>query len=112
MQKRQNLVENPLQHSIGAVNVGSSVMGLKYKDGVMIAADTSITYGGMLKDKDARRIVKLNDEVAFGCSGEMADMQMLLKELERKSDGDMIEQDGATFMSAREYYNFTARHNY
>ena len=87
-------------------------MGLKYKDGVMIAADTSITYGGMLKEKDARRIEKLNDEVAYGCSGEMADAQELKKELDRKFESDFMEQDGATFMTAREYYNFISRLNY
>ena len=85
------MVENPLQHSLGAVNVGTSVMGLKYKDGVMIAADTAISYGGMCKVKDARRIIKLNDEVAFGCSGEMSDMQELKKALERKNEADEIE---------------------
>ena len=66
-------IENPLQHSIGAVNVGSSVLALKYKDGVMIAADTAISYGGMRKEKDAKRIKKLNDEVIYASSGEMAD---------------------------------------
>jgi len=50
------LVENPLQHSLGAVNVGSSVMAIKYNGGVMIAADTAISYGGMRRVKDARRI--------------------------------------------------------
>ena len=63
----------PKVHSIGAVNIGPSVMGIRFKDGVLIAADRSITYGGMLKHKNADRIWKLNDECAFGCSGEMAD---------------------------------------
>ena len=73
MQGRQNLVENPLQHSLGAVNVGTSVMAIKYKDGVLVAADTAISYGGMRKVKDARRIEKLNDECVIASSGEMAD---------------------------------------
>ena len=63
----------PTLHSLGAVNVGISVMALKFKDGVIIAADTNISYGGMKKEKNARRIVKLSDECAFACSGEMAD---------------------------------------
>ena len=70
-------IENPLQHSIGAVNVGSSVLALKYKDGVMIAADTAISYGGMRQTKDAKRIKKLNDELIYASSGEMADFQNL-----------------------------------
>jgi 20S proteasome alpha/beta subunit len=48
-------------------------MAMKFKGGVIIAADTAISYGGMKKEKDARRIVKLSDECAFACSGEMAD---------------------------------------
>ena len=67
------MIENPLQHSLGAVNVGSSVLAVRYKDGVMIAADTAISYGGMRKEKDARRIKKLNDECIYASSGEMAD---------------------------------------
>ena len=77
-------LENPLQHSLGAVNVGTSVMALKYKDGVMLAADTAISYGGMKKEKDARRIVKLNDECIFGSSGEIADFQNLRRMMEKK----------------------------
>ena len=73
------MVENPLQHSLGAVNIGTSVMAIKYKDGVMVAADTAISYGNMRRIKDARRIEKLNDECVFASSGEMADFQELKK---------------------------------
>ena len=73
------MVENPIQHALGAVNVGTSVMGIKYAGGVMIAADTAISYGGMRKVKDARRIEKLNDECIYASSGEMADFQELKK---------------------------------
>ena len=38
-----------------AVNCGTSVFGLKYKDGVMIASDCGITYGGGLEEKNATR---------------------------------------------------------
>ena len=67
------MVENPIQHSQGVVNGGTSVIGLRYKGGVMIAADTGISYGNMKNIKDARRIEKLNDSIIYGCSGEMAD---------------------------------------
>ena len=33
------------------VDVGTTVIAFKYKDGIMVAADTSVTYGGMLKHK-------------------------------------------------------------
>ena len=87
--------QEPVTHSLGAVNVGSSIMALKYKDGVMIAADTAISYGGMANVKNAKRIEKLNDEVAYASSGEMADFQNLKKLLDQKYEEDCIEQDGA-----------------
>ena len=87
-------------------------MGLKFKGGVIIAADTNISYGGMKKEKDARRIFKLNDECALACSGEMADAQNLQKLLEAKQEADEIEQDGATFLKPRDYFSWISRLNY
>ena len=43
----------PIGHTLEPVNIGSSVMALKYKDGIMIAADTAISYGSMKKTKHA-----------------------------------------------------------
>ena len=63
-------------HMYGEITSDCSKVGshfVNYKDGVMVAADTSITYGSMLKVKDARRIEKLTDECIFAASGEMAD---------------------------------------
>lgn len=115
----QNLVkESPaaygpkVGHSLGAVNVGTSVMACKFKGGVIIGADTAISYGGMKKEKNARRIMKLNDEIAFACSGEMADAQNLHKELKKKQEADEIEQDGCTFLKPRDYFNWIACMNY
>jgi 20S proteasome subunit beta 7 len=63
----------PLGHTLVPVNIGSSVMGLKYNGGVMLAADTAISYGSMHKTKHGSRIAQLSDEAAFTCSGEMSD---------------------------------------
>ena len=60
-----------------AVNVGTSVIAFKYKDGLIFAADTSITYGSMMKIKNAKRISKIGDETLIAASGEMADFQNL-----------------------------------
>ena len=55
------------------VNVGTSVFALKYKDGVMIACDTGVSYGSFLRHKDISRMTKIGDETLVACSGEMAD---------------------------------------
>ena len=74
----------------GPVNVGTTVFAFKYKDGVIFAADTSITYGSMMKIKDGRRMDALGNETIFACSGEMADFQNLQKDLQNKYEEDLI----------------------
>ena len=94
------------------VDVGTSVFGLKYKDGVMVAADTSCTYGSMMKHKDFRRMSALGEEGIFACSGEMSDFQNLQKEFTKKYEEDLIQDDGACFMHPRDYHNHVARMQY
>ena len=41
---------DPVQHGpYGAVNVGTSVIAIKYKDGVMIGTDTALNYGSGMR---------------------------------------------------------------
>mmetsp|Transcript_7442 Transcript_7442/g.12573 ORF Transcript_7442/g.12573 Transcript_7442/m.12573 type:complete len:220 (-) Transcript_7442:115-774(-) len=96
----------------GPVNVGTSVFALKYKDGVMVAADTAISYGGMRKHKDTSRMDKLGEEAIFSCSGEMADFQNFQKLLTQKYEEDLIENDGACFFHPKDYFNWIARTQY
>ena len=96
----------------GPVNVGTSVFAFKYKDGIMFAADTSITYGSMLKIKDGRRMCQIGEETIMACSGEMADYQNLQKDLFNKHEEDLIENDGTTFLHAKEYFNWVSRTQY
>jgi 20S proteasome alpha/beta subunit len=74
MNKLIGEVQDPVKAGpYGVVNAGTSVFACKYKDGIMFAADTGVSYGSMRSIKDFRRISRINDETAFACSGEMAD---------------------------------------
>ena len=57
----------------GPVCRGTSVIACKYRDGIMIGADTIVTIGGTAKAKDFSRMSVLGDEGIFACSGEMSD---------------------------------------
>ena len=95
-----------------AVNAGTSVFALRYKDGVMIGADTGISYGSMRKHKNTSRMAKLGEEGIFACSGEMADFQNFEKLLNNKYEEDLIENDGACFLHPKDYFNWIARSQY
>lgn len=109
-QKIMNM--DPKAHTLQPVNIGTSVFGLRYKDGVMLAADTAVSYGSMKKSKHQTRMAALSHEAAIACSGEMADFQEVQKTLKEKRESDEIENDGATFLKPRDYYNFLSRLNY
>lgn len=105
-------VEEPVGHTQVPVNIGTSVFGIKYKDGVLLAADTAVAYGSMKKSKKASRMAELSSEAAIACSGEMADFQEMRKFLKEKREADEIENDGATFFKPRDYFNYLSRVNY
>lgn len=46
----------PVGHTQVPVNIGTTVIGLKYADGIMLAADTAVAYGSMKKTKGVSRI--------------------------------------------------------
>lgn len=94
------------------VNIGTSVIGLRYAGGVMLAADTAVAYGGMKKSKHVSRISQLGAETAFASSGEMSDYQELQKILNQKWEADVIEDDGACFLHPRDYFNYLSRLHY
>lgn len=54
---------------------GTSVLGLKYKDGIMLAADNLASYGSMARFRDIERIIRVGDSTIVGVGGDISDMQ-------------------------------------
>jgi len=72
---------------------GTSVLGVKYRDGVMLAADTLASYGSMAKYKNARRLVPVNSRTLIGAGGEYSDMQTISDLLRRNALEDRCTAD-------------------
>ncbi|CAO1636630.1 unnamed protein product [Jaminaea pallidilutea] len=73
----------PTSHTQQPIVTGTSVLGLRYKDGVMLATDTLASYGSMARFMDVRRLHTLGENTVMGASGDMSDMQFLLHELDK-----------------------------
>ncbi len=41
---------NPIQHVVDPYVVGGAIIGLKCQDGILIGADTLLSYGGLLSN--------------------------------------------------------------
>lgn len=59
------------------ITTGTSVIGLTYDGGVIIAADTLLSYGSLAKYPDVDRVYKLNDQIIIGIGGDFADFQFV-----------------------------------
>jgi len=87
---------------------GTSVVGLKYEGGVMLAADTLSSFGSLATFKNVRRLAEVSEGVLLGASGEYSDFQaivQLLKSnaLEESCASGLYDESGA---NAKETWNY------
>lgn len=59
------------------------MLGLRYKDGVMMATDTLASYGSMARFMNIQRMHPLGEHTVLGASGDMSDMQYVLHEMDK-----------------------------
>ena len=74
----------PLNESRNPGVTGTSVLGITFEGGVIIAADLLGSYGSMAQLRNLPRVFKVNDVTAIGGSGDYADYQFLLDVIKDK----------------------------
>lgn len=67
----------PKTHTQSPAVTGTSVLGVKFKDGVVIAADNLASYGSLARFTDIRRIRTFPPNTVIGFGGDVSDMQYL-----------------------------------
>jgi len=67
----------PNQHTQQPIVTGTSVVALKFSDGVVIAADNLASYGSLARFTDVKRLRKFADSSIVGFGGDVSDMQYL-----------------------------------
>lgn len=93
------------QHTSQPIVTGTTVIGIKYNEGVMLAADTLASYGSTARYKDVRRMQRVGDNTIIGASGEISDFQSIVEMLENMHQTDLNEDDGYK-RSPSEYFNY------
>jgi 20S proteasome subunit beta 7 len=98
-------------HTTSPITTGTSVLAVKYRTGVLLAADTLVSYGSMAKYKHARRLLPVNSRTLIGGSGEYSDLQSisdLLKRnaLEDKCTADSLYEEDNNEECAKEVWSY------
>ncbi|WOO79657.1 Proteasome subunit beta type-4 [Vanrija pseudolonga] len=107
---RYNATTDPVAHTQQPLVTGTSVIGLKYKDGVMLAADTLGSYGSLARFRDIERLHALGTHTVIGVAGDMSDYQYLKKELDAilREETTLNLTDGHPPLSPSNLYTFLA----
>lgn len=85
---------NGKQHYHTPLTTGTSVLGLVFNGGVILAADTAGFYGSMMRFADCPRIVQINKHTILGAGNDYADFQYLNDIIKQKILDDDLHNDG------------------
>jgi proteasome beta subunit len=61
---------------------GATVVGVSYNDGVILAADKRVSFGNFVVNKNIKKTFTVTDYVGAACAGMVADMQVLVRQVE------------------------------
>lgn len=92
------------QHTQRPIVTGTSVIAIKYKDGVVMAADTLGSYGSLARFTDNRRILSIHEKTLLGASGDFSDFQYLTDKLDEMEVNDFNMNDGCELTSPEVYH--------
>ena len=87
---------------------GTSILGITYADGVLIACDTLAAYGSTKRYKSFERLTKVNSSCVVGAGGELSDFQQICKMLDELDTEDFCQDDGHT-LSPGEVFSYLTR---
>lgn len=103
--KKQKLNLNSCRQPI---TTGTSVVGLKFDGGVVIAADNLVSYGSMARFQDVQRVFNINNKTVVGAGGDFADFQCIKRYIDQKIIDDMCYADEYE-MKPKSLYNWLTR---
>ncbi|KAM9293895.1 proteasome subunit beta type-4 [Gastrophryne carolinensis] len=87
----------PHRRTLNPMVTGTSVLGVKFDGGVMIAADMLGSYGSLARFRNLSRIMTVNSCTMLGASGDYADYQHLQQVLNQMVIDEELVGDGHNY---------------
>jgi len=105
---QQKPIANPITHTTDPIVTGTSVLAVKYKDGVAMIADTLASYGSLARFRTEQRMEALGNNVLIGATGDLSDFQWVMRHLEEQRTASDIQDDGHS-LSPKSVHSFLTR---
>jgi len=100
--------ETGVQRTRQPIVTGTSVLAIKYKDGVILAADNLASYGSLARFKDIQRLHPVGTHTVIGAGGDMSDFQHIQHDLDSLMITEFTQSDGHT-LGPDEIYEYLSR---
>jgi len=109
----------PTSVTLDPVITGSSVLGIKYDGGVLLACDLLGSFGSLARYRNMSRMYPLSpSSTLIAASGEMSDFQYICKKMEQEmmaeyehDDGNILTESEIHKYLSRVYYYHRSRFN-
>lgn len=75
------------------MKTGTTTLGIKVKDAIVLAADTQMTYGNAMYVDEITKIEKINSTIGLTIAGSVGDNQALVRFLKQQAVAYEIERD-------------------
>lgn len=85
---------DPISHTTRPMVTGSSVIGIRCADGVVLATDTLASYGSLARFRDVNRLHAASENCAIGVGGDLSDMQEIVAMLGKVRTEEHCMDDG------------------
>ncbi|XP_003941984.3 proteasome subunit beta type-4 [Saimiri boliviensis] len=105
------LHRGPITRTQNPMVTGTSVLGVKFEGGVVIAADMLGSYGSLARFRNISRIMRVNNSTMLGASGDYADFQYLKQVLGQMVIDEELLGDGHSY-SPRAIHSWLTRAMY
>ena len=80
--------------TVSPIVTGASVIGVKYREGVLMVTDTLASYGSLAKFTGVSKFHKVGASTIIGASGEYSDFQFISDSLDEIADREWTQKDG------------------
>ncbi|CAH1788934.1 unnamed protein product [Owenia fusiformis] len=87
----------PRKHTQQPITTGTSVLGVKFDGGIILAADMLGSYGSLARFRNISRLMKVNDQTVLGAGGDYADYQHIKDIIEQRMIDEECLDDGFTY---------------
>jgi len=104
----QDAFDSAVQRTRQPIVTGTSVLAIKFKDGVILAADNLASYGSLARFKDIQRLHPVGTHTVIGAGGDMSDFQHLQHQLDCLIISEFTYEDGHK-LGPTEIYEYLSR---